>query len=62
MLKEVLPVNGTANAETIRTHMQFTAERIERSLGAERQLNEYEGTEDQWEALCANISETFQRF
>jgi len=49
LLKEVLPVDGSANAETIRTHMQFTAERIERSLGAERQLNEYEGTEDQWE-------------
>jgi len=49
LLKEVLPVDGTVNAETIRTHMQSTAERIERSLGAERQLNEYEGTESQWE-------------
>jgi hypothetical protein len=49
LLKEVLPVDDAVNVETIRTHMHATAERIERSLGAERQPNEYEGTEDEWE-------------
>lgn len=49
LLKEVLPVDDAVNVETIRTHMHATAERIERSLGSERQPNEYEGTEDEWE-------------
>ncbi len=49
LLKEVLPVDGTVNAETVRTHMQGTAERIERALGAERQLTQYEGNEEEWE-------------
>jgi hypothetical protein len=29
--------------------MQATAERIEQELGNERQMNEYEGSEDDWE-------------
>lgn len=49
LLKEVLPVCDSANSETIRTHMQATAERIEQALGEERQLNQYEGSEDEWE-------------
>jgi hypothetical protein len=49
LLKEVLPVGGSVNSETVRTHMQATAERIEQALGEERQLNEYEGSEKEWE-------------
>jgi len=49
LMKEVLPVNGSVNPETIRNHLQATAERIEQALGHERQLTEYEGTEEEWE-------------
>ena len=49
LLKEVLPVNDSVNPETIRSHLQATAERIEQALGHERQLADYEGTEDEWE-------------
>ena len=46
LLKEVLPVS--VNSETVRTHMRATAEQI-KALGEEPQLNQYEGTEDEWE-------------
>jgi hypothetical protein len=37
------------NAETVRNHLQLTAERIEQELGEERQLNRFEGSEQEWE-------------
>ena len=43
LLKEVLPVGDLVNAETVRNHLQLTAERIEQELGEERQLNQFEG-------------------
>jgi hypothetical protein len=49
LLKEVLPVGDASNQETIRNHLQATAERIEQELGDERQLNLFEGTEEEWE-------------
>ena len=49
LLKEVLPVGDAANQETIRNHLQATAERIEQELGDEQQLNLFEGTEEEWE-------------
>src|ERR1035441_849111 len=49
LLKEVLPVGDSANHESIRVHLPSTAERIERELGRERQLNEYDGSEADWE-------------
>jgi hypothetical protein len=49
LLKEVLPVGDLVNAETVRNHLQLTAERIERELGEERQLNRFEGSEQEWE-------------
>jgi hypothetical protein len=49
LLKEVLPVDDSVNSETVRNHMQATAERIELALGGERQLNQYEGSEKAWE-------------
>ena len=48
-LKEVLPVGNLVNAESVRNHLQLTAERIERELGEERQLNRFEGSEQEWE-------------
>jgi hypothetical protein len=45
LLKEVLPVGDLVNAETVRNHLQLTAERIEQELGEERQLNRFEGSE-----------------
>jgi len=36
LLKEVLPVGDLVNAETVRNHLQLTAERIEQELGEER--------------------------
>src|SRR5208282_2347576 len=44
LLKEVLPLGDLVNAETIRNHLQLTAERIEQELGEERQLNRFEGS------------------
>jgi hypothetical protein len=44
----VLPV-GNANPQTIRNHLQVTAERLEQELGEERQLNLFEGSEEEWE-------------
>src|ERR1700736_349959 len=49
LLKEVLPVGDLVNAETVRNHLQLTAERIEQELGEERQLNQFEGSEQEWE-------------
>ncbi len=49
LLKEVLPVGDSLNPETIRNHLQVTAERIEQELGEERQLNRFEGSEEEWE-------------
>jgi hypothetical protein len=49
LLTEVLPIGDATNHESVRIHLQATAERIEQELGLERQLNEYEGTEDDWE-------------
>jgi hypothetical protein len=49
LLKEVLPVGDSANQETVRNHLQVTAERIELELGDERQLNLFEGSEEDWE-------------
>jgi hypothetical protein len=46
LLKEVMPVGDSANQETVRNHLQVTAERIEQDLGAERQLNLFEGSEE----------------
>jgi hypothetical protein len=37
------------NAESVRNHLQLTAERIEQELGEERQLNRFEGSEQDWE-------------
>jgi hypothetical protein len=48
LLKEVLPVGDLMNAETVRNHLQLTAERIEQELGEERQLNRFEGSEQEW--------------
>ena len=48
LLKEVLPVGDLVNAETVRNHLQLTAERIEQELGEERQLNRFEGSEQEW--------------
>src|SRR5260221_1953709 len=47
LLKEVLPVGDSLNPETIRNHLQVTAERIEQELGEERQLNRFEGSEEE---------------
>ena len=51
LLKEVLPVGDLMNArrpsETTCSH----AERIERELGEERQMNLLEGSEEEWEKL-----------
>jgi len=48
LLMDVLPVTDSVNQESVCTHMQATAERIEQELGDERQLNEYDGSEDDW--------------
>ena len=49
LLKEVLPVGDLVNAESVRNHLQLTAERIEQELSEERQLNRFEGSEQEWE-------------
>jgi hypothetical protein len=49
LLKEVLPVGDSVNPETVRNHLQLTAERIEQELGEERQLHAFDGSEGQWE-------------
>ena len=49
LLKEVLPVADSVNPETVRTHLYAAAERLEQELGDERQLNLFEGSEEDWE-------------
>lgn len=49
LLKEVLPVEDSVNPATIRNHMQDVAERLESELGEERKVNEFDGTESEWE-------------
>lgn len=49
LLKEVLPVENSVNQETVRAHLYATAERMEQELGDERQLNLFEGSEEEWE-------------
>src|SRR5664279_2393237 len=49
LLMDVLPVAESVNQESVCNHMQATAERIKQELGDERQLNEYDGSEDDWE-------------
>jgi hypothetical protein len=49
LLKEVLPLDDVENQETVRNHLQATAERMEQELGDERQLNLFEGSEEEWE-------------
>ena len=49
LLKDVLPVGDSANQQTICNHLQTTAERMEQELGDERQLNLFEGSEQEWE-------------
>ena len=39
----------TLNQETVRNHLYATAERIEQELGEERQLNLFEGSEEDWQ-------------
>jgi hypothetical protein len=48
LLKDVLPVGDSANPQTARNHLHATAERIENELGEERQLNLFEGSEEEW--------------
>lgn len=48
LLRDVLPVEDSINAETVRNHLQATAERMEHELGEERQLNLFEGSEEGW--------------
>ena len=49
LLQQVLPVGDTLNPETIRNHLHATAERLEQELGEERQLNLFEGVEEDWQ-------------
>jgi hypothetical protein len=46
LLKEVLPVAPSTNHETVREHLQATAERMEQELGEERQPNVFESRDD----------------
>ena len=48
LLREVLPVDE-ANHETVRRHLQATAQRMEEELGEERQLRVFEGEPEEWE-------------
>jgi hypothetical protein len=48
LLREVLPVDE-ANHETVRQHLQATAQRMEEELGEERQLRLFEGQPKEWE-------------
>jgi hypothetical protein len=47
LLQQVLPVGDTL--ETVRNHLYATAERIEQELGEKRQLNLFEGSEEDWQ-------------
>lgn len=46
LLKEVLPVSGSTNHETVREHLQAVAERMEMELGEERQPDPVKPEED----------------
>ena len=46
LLKEVLPVSGSTNHETVREHLQAIAERMETELGEERQPDPVKPEED----------------
>ena len=46
LLKELLPVAPSTNHETVREHLQATAERMEQELGEERQPNVFESRAD----------------
>ena len=50
LLKDVLPVAPTWNQETVRKHVQATAQRMEQALG-EEQAYLFEGTEEDWAEL-----------
>ena len=49
LLRDVLPLEDSLNSESIRKHVQATAERMEQDLGEERQLDLFEGSEEDWE-------------
>jgi hypothetical protein len=49
LLQDVLPVEDSVNAETVRTHLYAAAERIEEELGKEHSGALYEGCETNWE-------------
>lgn len=61
LLKDVLPVGDTTNQETVRGHLYATAERIEQKLGEERQLNLFEGSEEDWGTTAAARSSDHSR-
>jgi hypothetical protein len=48
LLQEVLPVEDSVNAETVRNHLHATAERLERELGEERAGHLFEGSEHRY--------------
>jgi hypothetical protein len=60
LLKEVLPVGASTNHETVREHLQVTAERMEQELGEERQPNLFEYPENDSElrtqAVCPRVA------
>ena len=47
LLKEVLPVVSSTNHETVREHLQATAERMEQEMGEERQPHAFESRDDE---------------
>ena len=49
LLEDVLPVARTLNPETVRHHLQATANRLEQALGEEQDCL-FSGTEDDWAA------------
>jgi len=49
LLKDVLPVTGTWNQETVRKHLHATAQKMEQALGEEKDCL-FIGTEDDWAA------------
>jgi hypothetical protein len=47
LLKEVLPVGESTNHETVREHLQATAERMDQELGEERPPHSFEGSKEE---------------
>jgi hypothetical protein len=47
LLKDVLPIGESVNQELVRSHLHATAEGIEKELGEERPLNQFEGREEE---------------